>query len=274
MLTEQQEEQASLYALDLLESPELSLFQRDMLAKPELQLLVEDLRLCRDVMVTESAGLKAPDHLKEKILQRLSESKPVSRSPKKTEQKYRSIHQLIPWSLAACLTITVGWLGFGNQQLRLELSNLEQQFEQQQLLTAKLETQISTQAKALSQLESQNLLQASTIAQLKSTSTEPSLWSQSLVSVVWDKKSQEGVLVLTQMPAAAIGKIYQLWLIDSGSQGPVSGGTFIVKPNGSARIPFRASREVQVAAQFAISLETGGEKQLPEGPVILAGTSL
>jgi hypothetical protein len=281
MLTEHQEEQASLYALDLLDSHEVTSFQREMLAKPELQLLVEDLRLCRDVVALESPAPPPPAHLKEKILAGVATTnaaKALSQaglsSEKKPAEKIALSRLIVPWALAACLTVLAGWLSNDRQKMLQQVVNLEEEILQLDRTTTSLKNQNASQTKTIAQLESQNLIQASTIAQLKTTSAQANAWTQSAVSVVWDKKRQEGVLVLSKMPAAEAGKIYQLWVIDPEAQGPVSAGTFEVQADGSARILFRPTRQVRQAAQFAVSLEEGGEKQQPEGPVILAGTSL
>jgi anti-sigma-K factor RskA len=139
---------------------------------------------------------------------------------------------------------------------------------------ATLQARSSKLTQTIAHLESQNLVQASTIAQLKTTSPQVNAWSHSAVSVVWDKNRQEGILVLSQMPTAETGKIYQLWVIDPAAKAPVSAGTFEVRDDGTARILFRPSHPISQAAQFAVSLESGREKTQPEGPVILAGSSL
>ncbi|NJK91490.1 MAG: anti-sigma factor [Blastochloris sp.] len=279
MLTEHQEEQASLYALDLLPESEVAAFQRDLLAKPELQQLVEDLRLCREVVVLESTTLRPPDHLKSSILQAIHESKaPLSKkTAQATTSKPSSLTLLrlaVPWSLAACLTLLAVWLQHEGQTRQIVLNRLNAENLAQRKTITELREKTETLNANIAQLESRNLVQAGTIAQLRATSPQAGPWTPSTVSVLWDKTRQEGLLVLSQMPAAEPGKIYQLWVIDPEAGGPISAGTFEVQADGSARILFRPSQRIRQAAQFAVSLEEGGAKEQPQGPVILAGAGL
>jgi anti-sigma-K factor RskA len=280
MLTELQEEQASLYALGLLQESEVTTFQREMLAKPELQLLVEDLQFCRDLAILNGVTQTPPPALKNKVLTHLYSTSPIPSTatlPNPTKAQPSNIHPfriILPWSLAACLAICLIILCLDREKNLARTAQLQKEIRQKETLLGALKKDNTRQAKTITHLESQNLLQASTIAQLRATSDQAEPWSKSTVSVLWDKNRQEGILILSNMPEAGSGKTYQLWAIDPQVGSPVSAGVFQVQPDQSIRIPFKTASPVLNAAQFAVSLEEGGSKEAPEGPVILAGSSL
>jgi anti-sigma-K factor RskA len=91
-----------------------------------------------------------------------------------------------------------------------------------------------------------------------------------LAVAVWDPEQEEGVLTVSKLPALAAEKDYQLWVIDTHYDSPVSGGVFGVDPaTGQAHVVFKADKPVNSIAKFAVSLERKGGSPKPEGPIVL-----
>lgn len=93
---------------------------------------------------------------------------------------------------------------------------------------------------------------------------------QASAVAVWNHITQEGILRINKLPAAAPGQDYQLWVFDPPSPRPVDGGVFTVDPcTGEARYQFKAGQPVKNVTRFAVSLERKGGVPQPEGPLVL-----
>ena len=87
---------------------------------------------------------------------------------------------------------------------------------------------------------------------------------------VWSPDRQEGVLVVSNLPALDLDKDYQLWVIDPQYPIPVDGGVFTVDAaTGEARVNFKPGKAVATAQVFAVSLERKGGVPKAEGPMML-----
>lgn len=74
MITEQQQETASLYALGALDAGELQSFEAELRGNAELQALVADLRRTTDLMAISAPQVPLPDSLRGKVLGRIAKS--------------------------------------------------------------------------------------------------------------------------------------------------------------------------------------------------------
>ena len=89
---------------------------------------------------------------------------------------------------------------------------------------------------------------------------------------VWDPVTQQGVLTVSQLPALAPDRDYQLWLVDPQYPAPVAGGVFTVDPAaGEARLIIKADKPVSTITVVAISQESKGGAPVAAGPMILLG---
>lgn len=77
MITEQQQESASLYALGALEGSELRDFETELRGSPELRELVAELTRTSDLMAAAAPQVPLPASLREKVLGRIAEEKPA-----------------------------------------------------------------------------------------------------------------------------------------------------------------------------------------------------
>ncbi len=75
---------------------------------------------------------------------------------------------------------------------------------------------------------------------------------------LWRQESQDGLLVVENLPALPVGRDYQLWVIDPNLKTPVSAGVFKVDAEGKVRIEFKPNRAVQSAYKFAVTIEKEG----------------
>ena len=96
-------------------------------------------------------------------------------------------------------------------------------------------------------------------------------YAKGVVVVVWDAEKQRGILTLTNIPRAAAGQDFQLWITDPKYPQPVSAGVVPVGGDGLARVAFTPAHAIRSAEKFAISIERAGGAPAPGGPVILLG---
>lgn len=136
-------------------------------------------------------------------------------------------------------------------------------------LTA-LETSHSTLAAELSALREDSKLDQTRIAVLGSIlKNDPKAVAVSL----WRQETQEGLLVVQNLPALPPGRDYQLWVIDPNHKTPVSAGVFKVDVDGKVRIEFKPVQPVREAAKFAVTMEQEGGSLTPhlEQLVVIGG---
>ena len=86
---------------------------------------------------------------------------------------------------------------------------------------------------------------------------------QAVAVSLWRQESQDGLLVVENMPALPPGRDYQLWVIDPNLKTPVSAGVFKVDAAGKVRLEFKPSRNVQSAYKFAVTMEQEGGAMVP-----------
>lgn len=88
---------------------------------------------------------------------------------------------------------------------------------------------------------------------------------------LWSEEEQLGVLFVSGLPQLDEDEAYQLWFLDEAGT-PVSGGTFLPQPDGSARLLVRGGEVVGSGlAGMAITIEPAGGSQTPTGETVLQG---
>lgn len=91
-------------------------------------------------------------------------------------------------------------------------------------------------------------------------------------AVVWNPAEPLGLLTVRDLPALAPDRTYQFWLIGDGQ--PVSGGTFVVNPDGSGALVFESSAPLDSFAAFGITEEPAGGSPAPTmNPILLGNLS-
>lgn len=126
-------------------------------------------------------------------------------------------------------------------------------------------TQLTAETEALKKQDAEAQLQ---IAKLQSKVWE---YRRSEMSVVWDGRRGQGVIMLEKMPGAESGTDYQLWVVDPGKPDPVSAGVITVDDKGSAKTAFKPVSPVGETAKFVLSVEKKGGVPKKAGQVVFIG---
>src|SRR4029434_1031390 len=106
MISEEQQDQAALYALRLLGADEDAAFESELRANAELRDLVRELREAAGNLALTAPSLLPPGSLKRRIMGEIAtESKRVVRMPTR-----RGTFGWIPWAIAAALAVFCGLL--------------------------------------------------------------------------------------------------------------------------------------------------------------------
>jgi anti-sigma-K factor RskA len=228
---EQLEEQASLYALGLLEGEEAAGFERRVQSDAELRAFVDQLDCVAANLARVAPPRPLPPELRERVLEQVRNRKTTA-FPRRMNW--------IPWTAAACLALTCAYLIAERGRLRKRISRLEQRDVLSQIQIASLSSKLQSAPNA-------NAI------------------------VVWDEKKQRGILKVTQLPRNTGDRDYQLWLVDPRYKDPVDGGVFHVANDGTLSLAFHPAEPVRGAKGFAISIERKGGVPKAEGPIVMLG---
>ena len=236
MISEEQQDQAALYALGLLDSDEDAAFESELRANAELRDLVRELREAAGDLALTAPSLLPPASLKQRIMGEVAlETKRVVR------MRSRSFGW-VPWAIAAALAVFCGLLA-------LDRVRLERQLAETRAADPLMQTTFYTLAPS-----------APAPADAKAT-------------VAWQPGRQSGVIRISNLPAPQSGKDYQLWAVDAEHKDPISAGVVRVDKNGVAQIRFKPVEKAEHVKAFAISLEREGGVPKKEGPILLVGST-
>jgi anti-sigma-K factor RskA len=238
MITQEQQDQAALYALGLLDLDEAAAFESELGASAELRNFVRELREAAGDLALSAPSQSPPASLKRRVMSEIvretEESAPISRR--------RPSFAWMPWAIAASLIVFCSLLALDRARLQRELANMRTADPLMQTIFFTLTPSGSAPADA------------------KAT-------------VAWQPGRQTGVIRITNLPAPESGRDYQLWAVDAAHKDPISAGVIHVDKNGVAQIRFKPVEMAQQVKAFAISLEREGGVPKKEGPILLAGTA-
>jgi anti-sigma-K factor RskA len=281
MIDDRQEELASLHAFNLLEGAEKDAFLAEIAGNPELAKHVAGMCAAATAMAHAAPDATPPAELRARVL---ASAARVGASAKATAQQPVEMAPValfptwIPWLAAACLSVATILAGRKYAVERHQYANMADQAE---VTRVALDQARSELADTKHQLSETNLKVIELTAKLRDEgdlahfkiSTLASMLGNSPAAVavaVWDPSRERGVLSVSNLPAAASEKDYQLWVIDKQYPTPVSAGTFVVDPaTGEAHVVFKADKPVNSIAKFAVSVERKGGSDSPQGPIIL-----
>ncbi len=237
MISETQQDQAALYALDLLGAEETIAFERELSANAELQTLVRELRdAAGSVALSAPQGAQPSAGLKDRVMQQIaSESRSSVRSNVITPPA-SAFGTWIPWAIAAALALFCGLLA-------VDRVKLQQRLAQERNASPVLVTLAPMEAAP----------------------------AKAEVMVAWQPDKQNGMIKLKNLPAAATGKDYQLWAVDAAHKDPVDAGILRMTGEGVAEIRFQPKDSARQVQAFAISLERKGGVPKAEGPMLFVG---
>jgi len=269
MITEHQDELATLHALGLLEGAEKNAFETELAANAELRALTASLGETSAAISLAAPQVVPPAALKARLLAAVDE---------RPEAKILNfpLLNLAPWALVATLAIAATWLGTQYITLRKENANLRSErqlaevaykLSQNQLAERSLlaESMINDLGNKLRHNEDLARLKVTALASLAGNTKEAQ------VIAVWDPEQQTGLLTMEKLPAIADTQDYQIWIVDPAYKNPVNGGVFHISADGKVALAFKPDQPVAQVAAFAISLEKKGGVPKAEGPIVLLG---
>jgi anti-sigma-K factor RskA len=238
MITEEQQEQAALYALGLLEPDEVTAIESALSENAELRDLVRELREAAGALALSVPSQSPSPALKQRLMRQIAPKTgglaPISRR--------RHSFAWVPWAIAAALILFCSLLAVDRARLQRELAAIRA-----------TDPLMQTVFFALTPSESGPATAKATVA--------------------WQPGRQSGVIRITNLPLPEPGKDYQLWAVDAAHKDPISAGVIHVDKNGVAQIRFKPVEMAQQVKAFAISLEHEGGVPKKQGPILLAGTA-
>lgn len=241
MISEELQDQAALYALDLLSAPEAASFERELASNGELQTLVQELRDTAGALALTKAQSKPPAGLKNRVMQQIAAESRTAAQPPMSERKIIAFPTWIPWAIAAALAIFCGVQAVDRAQLKQRLAHEKAQQTAEPTLIALAPSEDGpTKAEAV---------------------------------VAWEPDKQTGLIRIRNLPAAAAGKDYQLWAVDAAHKDPINAGVVRIGADGVAQVRFKPDQPAHQVKAFAISLERKGGVPKKEGPILLVGTA-
>ncbi len=88
---------------------------------------------------------------------------------------------------------------------------------------------------------------------------------------IFDETTGSGSIILQNLPAAADGQSYQLWITDPASPQPVSVGIIPSLEEGGGRVWFDLGGPGVAPSGYLLTLEPGAGSKSPTGRVVLQG---
>lgn len=302
-MDERSEELATLNALEMLESDEKRVLHGSCVTDKELRAFASELEATASELGRLVAPVQPPEDMKRRIRTKIR-----SRGGKFWSVSPGVMIGALGWGLAAALAAASVWLWNERGKLERELANasemvakvlpaadtsqgqvqslqqtvqsMRDDFEKKQAtLKGEIETLRKREtedqakiAKLVAAAEEMKKLNAEAKLQISLAQSEIWEYRRTEMTVVWDSRSSQGVLLLDKMPKVESGKDYQLWIIDSQNpDAPVSAGVVTVDAKSIAKTVFQPVSPVSSAAKFAISVENKGGVEKRAGPIVLVG---
>lgn len=238
MIPEEQQDQAALYALGLLEPDEAAAFESQLSANAELRDMTRELREAAGSVAFTAPRRTPPASLKERIMREVA----AEAEERKVAPLRRRPLGWVPWAIAAALAIFCGLLTVDRILLKRQLAALR----------------------------GVDQLMQTTFFTLAPSAPAP---ADAKATVAWEPGNQRGVIRISNLPAPQPGKDYQLWAVDAEHKDPISAGIIRVDQNGGAQVRFKPVENAQHVKAFAISLERKGGVPKKEGPILFVGSA-
>ncbi len=262
MISESQQEQATLYALELLDANEADAFERQLGVDVELREFVRDLRETAALLALTGDGSQTapPPALRERVLAEIAASgKCMPTLANRRTIRGNSEHAAVsprgtwlPWAIAALLMGCTAGLLWRVQNRQARLAEVERMIE-----------------------HSKPTFAADPLTQVSFCLLEPTpefTTAQPRAIALWDAVHHQGKLRINRLAPPAGGKDYQLWTVEAGRKDAVSAGVVHVDANGQADVPFQpVDTDGKRVVAVAISLERAGGSPTNEGPILLLG---
>ncbi|MGH1362512.1 MAG: anti-sigma factor [Calditrichia bacterium] len=266
------EEQAALYALGALEGQEKSSFEMLLeLQDPEAVELFAEMQavtiaICEEIEpLTPTAAIKRnlldivePTANPEKPPSRKASSKKATVTPIQTANRWKQF-SLAATAIAAMLIMALGYFIY---QLQTEISQLRSQVAISGKLIERLEGDLAEGNRLLT------IACAPGLGILAFNGFEGTP-DGARGNVLFTPELGRALVVVSEMPQAAEGKDYQVWMLE-GSQ-PIDAGLLKVNSEGQATLNIDTIPE-DVLSAFAVTVEPKGGSPLPTGDMLFLAT--
>ncbi len=298
-MNELREELACSYVLGILSPEDAAAFEQELAGDAELQEFVRRMRDATLALAQGARPVKPPSSVEARLLRSLAEQGGRPLDNVIAMPPLRSPFAWLPWAAAAGLAVLCGWQWVaGNreatalraavaaqseavvreanaaksagdklaaatadiQKREAEARDLQQKLATAQTALAARDAAAVELTAKLAAAEKANSLGQARIALLGSLIKDR---PKAVAVSVWNQSSQDGVLVVENLPALPKGKDYQLWVIDPQSGAPISAGVFKVDQKGSVRTSIKPNRPVIEAGKFAVTVEKEGGAPAP-----------
>lgn len=234
-------ESAGAYALGALGAEERAQFEAHLASCATCRAEVQSLREVT-ALLAHAAPPEAPPYpgLRDRVLGEAKRVRPIT----------RPTVRWLPWlAAAAALVVAIG---------------AERQSRRAAARAAALAVEVAARDSIIADLTGPEVH----VVSLASTGREPT------ARVFWNHRTQRFVVLAFDLPAAPVGRTYQLWAL-AKDRAPVSMGTFNTNAQGQAalRIPVDSSViQLGFLAQCAVTEEPSGGSPQPTTTPFLVGT--
>ncbi|RBP47432.1 anti-sigma-K factor rskA [Roseimicrobium gellanilyticum] len=279
-MTDRQQEQIALHALDALTPEEVRVLESEWRYEARLREEYAELSEVAAEIAHLMPAETPPADVREQLLatlkrQRRAKVTPISIAWKVVRSPW------VAWAAAAVIAVSATGLWTANRELNNRVTTLvmSETAAQGEVADARkaqdlLKTQVADADARYAKLltEAEQLRKGIAVASMEVSMLRASVkrYEEGEVLVVWDQTKQEGLIKLAHMPSVQPGKDYQLWVICKRQQTPVNAGVVKVNEKGEATVVFHPSKHIAEVSKFAVSLEKEGGAPEVEGPVILA----
>jgi anti-sigma-K factor RskA len=279
MITDDQQEEASLYTLGLLNEPELTKFIDSLARNAALRALTDSITETVSLLTFTVTQISPPATLRAKIMAAAGEQiRPVAAPMTEPAQVIRfPLLRFAPWAVAAGLALATTWLTTQNFSLRNENADLRSEAQLANVAYKMAQNQVAERSLLAEQMISnlgQKLQRSEDLARLKVTALASLAGNtaEAKVIAVWDPEQQAGLLTMDRLPAIGENQDYQIWIVDPAYKNPVNGGVFHISDSAKLQpVSFKPDEPITQAAAFAISLEKKGGVAKAENTIVLLG---
>jgi anti-sigma-K factor RskA len=270
VIDERLQDQASLYALGALDADETREFEEALQDNAELRALVRDFRAVTEVIAGTAPALEPPARVKARLMLQIGDQPRRAPVTPIGSARKAAVPVWIPWALAAGLAAVSFGFVYQSTGLKAELAAQARRIDELGMSLQVAQAESGELRQTVATLRESNRLAAVRIALLDSlVPADP----KAVAVSVWDNERQNGVFIVRNLKPAPSNKDYQLWIIDPKYPSPVSAGVFQVDAKGNVREEFHATSPIQLANQFAVTIEKKGGAEVPDiKAMVLAGT--
>jgi len=257
MADEQWRERAAAYALGALDAEERGAFEARLRDDAELRRLVAEFEATLAEVGERLPGSGPPAALKQRMMARALEA----RAPAVTAIDRAPRRPVLPWALLAASIVGLAWVGLQNVDLRERVTALSDEIEATRTMLAGTQTELARLDSLKEALSGSDVRFATLTGEAQPT-----------LRLVWNAERRLLVVAASGLPAPEPGRTYQLWGI-RGDEAPVSLGTFVTGPDGSALVTLAPD----IGADFEVSALTeepaGGSPQPTSQPFLVGAWS-